>query len=117
MTAKLIFPIAITLFKWICAGCTVHFFWQFFCHPTNFNKGFRGAGLLFVAVIGPPAFAGPFEDGTAAIASQDYATAMRLLRPLAERGHARAQYYLGRMYEYGWGVQQSSVQAVIWYRK
>ncbi|MGH6837513.1 MAG: hypothetical protein ACREDT_01670 [Methylocella sp.] len=40
MSPKLIFSIAITLFGWICAGCTVHFFWQFFRNPTNFNKGF-----------------------------------------------------------------------------
>ncbi len=35
MSAEFIFLIAITLFSWICAGCTVHFFWQCLCDPTN----------------------------------------------------------------------------------
>jgi len=74
-------------------------------------------GLLLVAVPSSPTFAGPFEDGEAALAHRDYATAMRLLRPLAERGHAKAQSFVGWMYEHGRGVQQNSVQAAVWYRK
>ena len=53
--------------------------------------------LLFVCAAGP-AIAGPFEDADAAFDKGDYATAMRLLRPLADQGDARAQYNLGLMY-------------------
>jgi clan AA aspartic protease (TIGR02281 family) len=74
-------------------------------------------GPLFMAAIGAPTFAGPLEDGRAALLNRDYATAMRLLRPMAERGERRAQFYVGWMYESGWGVRQSSGQAAAWYRK
>jgi len=66
-------------------------------------------------------YASPLEDelhsGLRALQRGDYATAMRLLRPLAEHGNAPAQHYVGEMYHIGRGVQQSSVQAAMWYRK
>ena len=57
------------------------------------------------------------RDGAEAYQRRDYAMAMRLLRPLAERGNAEAQWLVGRMYNHGHGVQQSFVQAALWYRK
>ena len=72
--------------------------------------------VLFVCAAGP-AVAGPFEDGVAAYGKGDYATAMRLLRPLAEQGNARAQNYLAFMYDLGQGVTQDYAAAVSWYRK
>ena len=57
------------------------------------------------------------HNGLRALQRGDYATAMRLLRPLAEHGNAPAQHYVGEMYHIGRGVQQSSVQAAMWYRK
>ncbi len=47
-----------------------------------------------------------FEDAKAAYDRGDYATALRLLRPLAELGNAAAQHYLGKMYADGMGVPQ-----------
>ena len=47
--------------------------------------------------------------------SGDYATAIRLWRPLAEQGHADAQYSLGVMYSQGRGVPQDYVQAHMWF--
>jgi TPR repeat protein len=61
--------------------------------------------------------AGPLEDGVAAFQHGDYATAMGLLRPLAEQGNDRAQVNLGWMYENGRGVPQDHAQAAFWYRK
>src|SRR6516164_5500291 len=61
--------------------------------------------------------AGPFEDGTAAYGKGDYATALLLLRPLAEQGLAKAQILLGVMYARGQGVAQSSAEAMKWYRR
>ena len=46
----------------------------------------------------------------------DYATAMRLWRPLAEQGNASVQFNLGVMYGKGRGVPQDYVEAVKWYR-
>jgi len=77
--------------------------------------------LLFEAASFSSTYASPLEDelqnGLRALQRGDYATAMRLLRPLAERGNASAQHYVGEMYHNGHGVQQSSVQAATWYRK
>ncbi len=63
------------------------------------------------------AYAGPFEDALDAYKRQDYATAMRLLRPLADQGHANAQNNLGYMYANGEGVPENDAEAVKWYRK
>jgi hypothetical protein len=47
---------------------------------------------------------------------RDYATALRLLRPLAEDGNAAAQLDLGIMYSDGLGVPKNPVEGVKWYR-
>ena len=42
-----------------------------------------------------------YDDGMAAYDRGDYATALQEWRPLAEQGHADAQYNLGMMYDKG----------------
>ncbi len=64
----------------------------------------------------PPAEA-DFNPGVAAYKRGDYATALRELRPLAEQGHASAQFNLGLMYNNGLGVPQDYAEALQWYRK
>ncbi len=71
------------------------------------------SGLLGAAQV---ASAGPFEDGVAADNRGDYATALRLWRPLANQGDADAQYNLGVMYHNGKGVAQDYAEAAKWYR-
>lgn len=74
-------------------------------------------GLLFVSVLlsfSHSASAGQYEDGTAAYDRKDYATALRLWRPLADRGDARALLKLGEMYWFGRGVTRDDVQAYMW---
>ena len=61
--------------------------------------------------------AGPLEDGLAAAKRGDYATTLRLLRPLADQDNAKAQFTLGFMYEEGRGVPQDYAEALKWYRK
>ena len=56
-----------------------------------------------------------FNKGLAAAQSGDFATALREWRPLAEQGHANAQFYLGLMYDKGEGVLQDYKTAVKWY--
>jgi uncharacterized protein len=58
-----------------------------------FNALFFG-GLPALVLFGAAA-AGELDDGQAAIERGDYATAMRILRPLADKGDAKAQYNLG----------------------
>ncbi|MGB7256053.1 MAG: hypothetical protein WBC94_20890, partial [Xanthobacteraceae bacterium] len=61
--------------------------------------------------------AGPLALGSAAYQRHDYATALLLLRPLAEQGVAGAQVVLGFMYHDGEGVPQDYAQAAQWMRK
>lgn len=61
--------------------------------------------------------AGPREDGSDAIERQDYATAFRLLQPLAEQGDDFAQYNVGYMFAHGLGVARNDEKAAYWYRK
>ena len=68
---------------------------------------------LVLTISGGVVLAGPFEDGIAAIGKGDYATALRLLRPLAEQGDAKAQISLGAMYAGGQGVAQDYREAVM----
>jgi len=79
-------------------------------------KGFLAGGVLALALFGIAA-ARPLEHGEAAYLRGDYATAMSLWRPLAERGNAVAQARLGWMYEKGEGVPQDYAQAAAWYLK
>ncbi|MEJ2374554.1 MAG: tetratricopeptide repeat protein [Pseudolabrys sp.] len=47
----------------------------------------------------------------------DYATALRLYRPLANRGEPTAQYVMGLMYANDQGVPQSYAAAMNWHKK
>lgn len=47
----------------------------------------------------------------------DYATALRLFRPLAEKGNAEARYALGFMYEQGQGAPRDYREAAKWFRE
>ena len=72
--------------------------------------------LALTMTLVSAAVAGPFEDGLAAHERGDYATALRLWRPLAEQGTADAQHMLGTMYANGQSVPQDYAEAVKWYR-
>ena len=47
----------------------------------------------------------------------DYETMVALLRPLAEKGNAEAQFRLGYRYDNGEGVAQDYAQAIYWYEQ
>lgn len=72
--------------------------------------------VLFLCTASPVS-AGPYEDGSAAYSRNDYATAMRLLRPLADQGNGGAQILVGMMHELGQGVPKNGAAAAEWYRK
>jgi hypothetical protein len=57
------------------------------------------------------------DAGDRAYLAGDYRTALKNLRPLAERGDAAAQYRMGEMCAAGNGVPIDRHQAVEWYRK
>ena len=80
----------------------------------------RGTNTIRVAVLAITlagcAIADGREDALAAYERQDYATALRLLKPLADQGNPAAQFNLGFMYANGRGVPKDDAQAVKWYR-
>jgi uncharacterized protein len=73
-------------------------------------------GLLLFLALATPVVAGPFDDARAAYEGGDYATVLRLIRPLAEQGNAAAQHQLGIMYTNGQGLPQNDAEAVNWFR-
>ena len=72
-------------------------------------------GLLAVMLAGG-ALAGDFQKGLDAANAGDYATALAEWTPLAEAGHAVAQYNLGQMYREGMGIPQDYAEALKWHR-
>jgi TPR repeat protein len=74
------------------------------------------AGAILAAQLaGSAAAAGPWEDGMAAYNRGDYVPALRLFRPLAEQGNAKAQKVLGVMFRKGQGVPKNFVRARMWF--
>ena len=74
--------------------------------------------------VAPVANAEPLEDGLKAYARGDFAAALKLFQPLAEQGDARAEYYLGAIFDpleeihfEGRGVAPDFKEALKWYRR
>ncbi len=76
------------------------------------------AFFLLVSGLVAPCWAAPeLDEAVAAAASGQHAAAMRRLMPLANKGDARAQFNVGFMHAFGWGVPRNESEAVAWYRK
>ncbi len=80
-----------------------------------------GAVALSASAVAQEGFVAPetdrvFSQGVAAYKRGDFATALRIWRPLAEQGDADAQSNLGLMYDNGEGVPENDAEAVRWYR-
>lgn len=86
-------------FHWIIAGAILGFF------------------LSLPALADKPAAPDHHAAAASAFEAGDYSKARELWLALAERGDARAQYALGRMYEKGRGVERDFGTAAGWYRK
>ena len=71
--------------------------------------------LLLTLLVWNLAFSADLQKGMDAFDREDYATALREWKPLAEKGYALAQNNLGVMYEKGQGVSQNYKTAVKWY--
>jgi TPR repeat protein len=74
--------------------------------------------LISLATGALPAFAqGGLDEGMTAYRNGDYAKAVELWRPLAEKGDVAAQYRLGSMYGEGKGVAQDDKEAFKWFQR
>ena len=73
--------------------------------------------LVVAALLLPlVAYAG-FDEGVEAYSRNEFDKALAEFKPLAEQGEARAQYFMGFLYRYGYGVAQSHDEAAKWFRQ
>lgn len=80
------------------------------------RKALGAAGVVAIILAGSAAaIAGPWEDGMVAYNRGDYVPAVKLFRPLAQAGNAKAQNVMGVMYQKGEGVARSSAKAFMWF--
>ena len=80
--------------------------------------------LVAVAMLGAISYGGylyfgdapRLERGIAHYEKKEYSKAFKLLLPLAEKGYARAQFYVGDCYANGNGVIKDMEEAVKWHK-
>ena len=74
--------------------------------------------LLSIGLIGSTGIAyADFNDGWTAYSKEDYKTAFKEWRPLAEEGDAKSQTNLGILYYNGRGVLKDYKKALAWLKK
>jgi uncharacterized protein len=79
--------------------------------------GTQGAALAIAITLSVCAQGGPLEDGIAAYHAKQYAKAAESWQPLAEKGDAAAQYYLGTLFAEGKGVERNDATAFVWFER
>jgi TPR repeat protein len=80
----------------------------------------RLSAVLLIALLLAcgPARADQAQDAEKAVKSKDYATALKLYQPLADKGMSQAQYWVGYMYYTGsGGLKADHAEALKWFRK
>ena len=74
------------------------------------------SSLLLTALIAAPFTVNAgLNEGLAAYDRAEYATALKELTPLAEKGNAKAQYRLGKMFNLGQGLPPNKKEAAKWF--
>ena len=66
------------------------------------------AAIVLLLSLAAPVAAGPLEDANAAYYRGDYATALRLLRPLADQGDAIARPNSAASTKKAWGFRRTT---------
>ena len=83
---------------------------------------FKRSGLAIVILslalisIASSTHADTWKEATEAFGRKQYETAMKLMRPLAEKGHAAAQYQVALMHKMGLGASKGEKEARKWSR-
>jgi len=73
---------------------------------------------FFISIfLSTPVLAQPFMEGWIALEKGEYTKALKLLRKPANQGDAQSQFFLGKMYDKGYGVTENDRTAIKWYRK
>lgn len=75
------------------------------------------AAALFATALPSLASEDPFDKAIHVYGCADYPKAFGMIVPLAEGGHALAQYQMGLMLEQGQGTPANLAEAYRWYKK
>jgi TPR repeat protein len=88
------------------------------CKGNNMVRSWNWLGRTGVvwAICVPLAWGDLYEDGMEAKARGDYVHAVQVLRPLANRGDAQAQFELSLLYRSGQGVPADARESLRWLR-
>lgn len=73
--------------------------------------------VALAAAVSTNALAQTVDEAVAAYEERDFAKAVAIAKPLAERGDAAAQALLGTLYAEGRGVEQNDETAFSWFQK
>ncbi|MEJ2119814.1 MAG: tetratricopeptide repeat protein [Alphaproteobacteria bacterium] len=84
---------------------------------TVFCRMLRPFIVAMALVFAVPGAADDFGDAKQALEAEQHAKAIRLLRPMAEKGDSRAQHLLGYAHMSGLGVKRSDKKAQYWLMK
>lgn len=79
-------------------------------------SGLTAAILLFALTANVSVAHASFKEATKAFAKKEYAAALKLFRPLAEKGNAMAQYQVALIHRMGFGVTKDQREAKKWSR-
>ena len=77
----------------------------------------KTTSLVIFLISSNFALAGTLETGIDEYAKGNFASSLKLLKPLDERGQLDAEIILGSIYEKGLGVKQDIKIAIKWYEK
>lgn len=72
--------------------------------------------LVLGLMLSMAVHADQFDDALEVYSKGNYQQAYQLFLPIAQKGNADSQYWVGLMYESGQGVRQDYKQAIYWYR-
>ncbi|MGV7222356.1 MAG: tetratricopeptide repeat protein [Nitrospinales bacterium] len=74
--------------------------------------------LILVLILSTTSvYADEFQKGQDAFENNDYKTAFKIFKPLAEQGSAKAQLILSFFYQGGLGTMRDQIQSITWLRK
>ena len=73
--------------------------------------------VLLAGPVASHAAAADFKAGIRALQEKDYAATLNEFKTLADAGVANAEFIVGVMYEYGYGVAADAVAATKWCRR
>ena len=72
--------------------------------------------ILSLILVVPVVYADDYQDGVDAFDKKDFKAALKKLKPLAEKGYAKAQNKLGEIYGNAQGISHDYKEAFKWYQ-